>query len=282
MLVAIRTIIAFVWLFIVARIIGPKQVSQLSFFDYVSGITIGSMASTLAVDSEVRAVAVFTGLGMFALFAVAMSWLRHSRYPIRVWLDGEPILLVSDGRLHFDSLGFVRMTVDELLTLLRREGVFDLQEVDWVWFEPTGQISVRRKAPYNTVTLRDLDLPAPAKPQPHVVIIDGQVLPETLRETGHDEGWLMDRLAEQGLPGPGPVAVGQVSGESLFVWLRDGQSPPVPAPRREDLLRLTMRKAQAELELFALDTEDPQARRLYQQSAQDLQHVMREVEPLLR
>lgn len=281
-LIAIRTVIAFVWLFIVARLIGPKQVSQLSFFDYVSGITIGSMASSLAVETEMRPVAVFTGLGMFALFAVGMTWLRHSRYTFRKWIDGEPVVLVSRGVLHFESLGFARMTADELVMLLRREGVFDLSEADWVWLEPTGQLSVRKKEQHNTLTPRQVGLPTPVRPQPHVVIIDRKVLPASLKDAGVDESWLLDRLAEQGIAGPEEVAIGQTDGQSLFVWRRDHRTPTIPAPRQEDLVRLTLQKAQSELELFALDTADGQAQHLYTDAARGVQRLLQQVGPYLR
>lgn len=281
-LIAIRTVIAFIWLFIVARLIGPKQVSQLSFFDYVSGVTIGSMASSLAVETEMRPVAVFTGLGMFAVFAVGMTWLRHSRYNFRKWIDGEPIVLVSDGKLKFESLGFARMTIDEMVMLLRRAGVFDLEEVDWAWLEPTGQISVKKKAIHQPATAKRLGIPVPTSPQAHQVIIDGKVLRATLKDTGKTEEWLHDRLTEQGISDPGEVAVGQVKGDSLFVWRRDDKTPLIPAPSTGDLLRLNLQKAQAELELFALDTGNKDAQRLYAESSRRLQGVLEGIDPFLR
>lgn len=280
-LTLIRTLAAFVWLFIIARMIGFRQISQLSFFEYVAGITIGSMASSMAVEIENRPVAVFTGLLVFALLAVVTSFVRHKSYRARKWFDGEPTKLVADGELDLKSLGQARMTIDELVMLLRREGVFDLSEVSDVFFEPTGQVSVRKKGQYAPLTPRQAGMTAVTAPLPHVVVVDGRVLRRTLQEAGKDREWLHRKLAEQGLDGTADVAMAQVKGDSLFIWTGDSQGVPAPAPPVSDVTRFSLQKVQAELEMFALDTGDEGAKKTYTDAARRLTGVINRVEPYL-
>lgn len=131
LVVAVRSVIGFFSLLIFTRIIGKEQISQLTFFDYVLGITIGSIAASLTTDLSSRAWPHWIGLLSWAALGYLMELITLKwRYAAK-YLEGEPTIVIMNGKIMEKSLKKMKYRVSDIMALLRNKGVFDLNQVDF-------------------------------------------------------------------------------------------------------------------------------------------------------
>ncbi|MEH7273884.1 DUF421 domain-containing protein, partial [Neobacillus vireti] len=196
--VALRATLSFIVLFTLARILGKKQISQLTFFDYVVGIVIGDMASTLAIDTKLKITSGLTGLVVYTLFSVILAYGAIKSFKFRDLVESSPSILVKNGKIMEKNLLIHKMTYDDLLTGLRGKGAFNLDEVEMAILETNGQISVMKKPEFQSLTANDIDLTVEEDHAPSLIIIDGVLLPKRLHYLGYTEEWLLSEIKQQG------------------------------------------------------------------------------------
>lgn len=143
--VMIRSVIYVVFLFFVTKGLGKKQISQLSFFEYVTGITIGSIAAEVIMGLERN---MFLGLLAIVIIAIipfigGLISLKSKKF--RDFTEGKGAIFIKDGKIMEDNLKKERYTTDELLELLRKKDVFQVSDVEFALLEPTGDLSVMLK-----------------------------------------------------------------------------------------------------------------------------------------
>ncbi|AFM00506.1 putative membrane protein [Desulfitobacterium dehalogenans ATCC 51507] len=199
LVVVVRSLIGFFSLFIFARIIGKSQISQLTFFDYVLGITIGSMAASLATDLSSRAwphwVALITWAALgYIMEKITVKWL----YAAKV-LEGEPVIVIMNGKIMENVLRKMNYRVTEIMGLLRNKGIFDANQVDFAILEPNGQLSVLQKPEYLPLTPKDMKMKASFSGISSELIYDGIIIEQNLRQLKRDEKWLRKELKKQGI-----------------------------------------------------------------------------------
>lgn len=190
---------------IFARILGKEQISQLTFFDYVLGITIGSIASELTIDLSSRAWPHWIGLFTWAALAyllevVTMRWRYAAKY-----IEGEPTVVIMNGKIMDSTLRKMKLRASDVLVLLRSKDIFDVQEVDFAIMEPNGQLSVLKKPEYLNLTPKDMNIPVQATGISTELIYDGIVIEENLRQLNKDRKWLADELRKHQIKNPGDV-----------------------------------------------------------------------------
>ena len=169
-----------------------------------------------------------------------------------------------------DNLKKERYTTDELLELLRKDNVFKVADVEFAVLETTGDLSVLLKKENQPLTAKDLNLTVASEKEPQTVIMDGEILDEPLSTAGRSRQWLHTELAKLGVTIEN-VFLGQVdSYGQLTVDLFDDKIQ-VPSPQEKPLLYATLKKCQADLELFALGTENPKAKKMYTENSKKLQ-----------
>jgi uncharacterized membrane protein YcaP (DUF421 family) len=203
--VFVRGIISFITLLIFARILGKQQVSQLTFFDYILGITIGSIAASLTTDLSSRAWPHWVGLATWSGAVWVVQWITMRSRAAAKYLNGEPVVLIMNGQIMEDNLAKMRYTVDELLLQLRQHDIFDLGTVEFVVLETTGKISVLKKSQYAPVTPHDLNIPTKYQGVSTELIYDGIVIEENLQRVNLDRPWLESLLRSLNIKGPGEV-----------------------------------------------------------------------------
>lgn len=185
----IRTISAFVFLYIISRILGKKLISQLTFFDFVSGITIGSVAANIMFQ-QVKISTGIIGMVLFGLLSLLSGVIAIKSFKGRKVLDGEPTVLISKGKIFEEGLAKNRMTMDQLMLNLRKKNVFYIDQVETAVLETDGTLSVLKKPLYMETTRQDLNLVQPSRGFPEAFIIDGQILEDSLEKLGRDKGWV--------------------------------------------------------------------------------------------
>ena len=193
--VLINSVVAFVYLFVISKILGKKQIAQLEFIDYAVGISLGSIAAEMAINTETPfyffliAMTIFFGLA----FAVALIG-RKSTWLKRI-IKGKPTVLIYDGKIIYENLKKTKIDVNDLLSMLREKDYFDISAVAYAVFEPSGELSVLPVGGQRPVVGSDI---AESKPEraslTNVLIADGAVAQSGLSELQKDEQWLFDRL----------------------------------------------------------------------------------------
>ena len=194
LLTALLSVLA---LFIVTKMMGHKQVAQLDFFDYVSGITIGSIGAELATELE-EPYKPLLALAVYGLASLFVNLIAHKIPKTRKYINGTPTILMNDGKLYRENLKKAKLDLSELMLLCREQGYFDLEGIQTAVFEHNGKLSILPKASARPVTPEDLKIKAKTTQIGVEVIMDGRVMGENLTRIGRDANWLSKQLKRQG------------------------------------------------------------------------------------
>lgn len=196
--IALRALVSLGVLFFVTRLMGKKQISQLTFFDYVIGISIGSLAAEMAATDEVPYQHAVTAIIVYGLTALMISIVTNKSMKARRFFTGHTFLLIDRGKILEENLATVKYDMNDLLSEARNAGYFNIADVEYALLETNGKISFLPKSEKQPATLGDLNI---QKPQERIianVIIDGKLMRENLRYTGLDETWLRREMEHQG------------------------------------------------------------------------------------
>ena len=184
-------------LFVITKLMGHKQVAQLDFFDYVCGITIGSIGAELATELE-SPERPLIALGVWGGASMVLNLIAHKLPKTRKYINGTPTILLCGGHLYRKNLKQAKLDLSEFMLLCREQGYFDLDEIQTAVFEHNGRLSILPRAAHRPATPDDLGI----KPKPaHIgveVIMDGRIMGENLSRVGRDAQWLSKKLSEQG------------------------------------------------------------------------------------
>ena len=184
-------------LFVITKIMGHKQVSQLDFFDYVSGITTGSIGAEMATELE-DPYKPLVALVVWGAASVILNLITSKIPKARKYINGTPTILMNGGQIYRRNLGKAKLDLSEFMLLCREQGYFDLEEIQTAVFEHNGRLSILPKAANRPATPNDLGITAKATHVGVEVIMDGRIMGENLGRIGRDEEWLTQRLRADG------------------------------------------------------------------------------------
>lgn len=197
--ILLRTLFTIAILLVLTKIDGAKQISQLSFFDYVIGITAGSVAAVMCVDQDVSIWASSLALALFMLSGALFSFLSQKSIFCRRVLEGNPIFIVAKGEILYEGLKKARFSVNDMMRELRSQGYFDITEINYAILETNGNVSVMPKALSRPATNEDEGNNVQDDKVRADVIIDGKVMKGNLKAFGKNEQWLITTLHTQGI-----------------------------------------------------------------------------------
>lgn len=192
--VVLTTILSVVLLFVITRLIGYRQLSELSLFDYINGITIGSIAAELATCEQGETLQISIAMVIYGIFSILVAFLTDKSTKLRKLFVGNPTLLMKNGRLYYEGFRKSRLDVNEFLMKCRNNGYFDITQIDTAILEPNGRVSFLPVSQNRPVTPRDMKLNVTQDALVANVIIDGKVIDKSLDAIGKDRKWLKDRL----------------------------------------------------------------------------------------
>ena len=195
--VILTSLLSVVALFIITKFMGHKQVAQLDFFDYVSGITIGSIGAEIATELE-KPYKPLIALVIYGLVSIVLNLIAHKIPRTRKYINGTPTILMNDGKIYRKNLKQTKLDLSEFMLLCREQGYFDLQEIQTAVFEHNGKVSILPKSANRPATPEDLKITAKATHIGVEVIMDGCVMTENLARMGRDKKWLEAELKLQG------------------------------------------------------------------------------------
>ncbi|KGM98455.1 membrane protein [Clostridium novyi A str. 4552] len=194
LVVVVRGIIGFFTLLIFARLLGKQLISELTLFDYIIGITIGSTASSLTTDLTSRAWPHWVGIGIWVLLAIIFQIITLKSKPASDYIDDKPTVIMLDGKILESTMRKRRYRLEDLLSQLRSKDIFDLNEVKFGLLEKDGTLSVLKKSEYNHVTLKDLNITAPEAHPSFEIIYDGVIIDKNLQNCNKNIEWLNEQL----------------------------------------------------------------------------------------
>lgn len=199
LVVLVRGIIAFFALLIFARILGKQQMGQLTFFEYILGITIGSIAAELTVDLSSRAWPHFVGLSVWFLLTLVLQMITMKSRKLAQYIEGEPTVVIMNGKILEKALRKMRFRVSDLLEMLRSKDIFDIVEVEIAILEIGGTLSVLKKAQFQTITRKDMKISASNKGLNTDLIYDGIILEPNLIKKNLTKAWLIEELKKHNI-----------------------------------------------------------------------------------
>lgn len=191
----IRTTATFLILLLLTRIMGRKQLSQLTFFNYITGITIGSIAADISAESSMPFFNGLTSLVWWTLLTILIGYVGLKQAKLRSILDGQPVIVIKNGRILEKELKKLRLNVDDLTMLLREQSVLSVKDVDYATLEPNGKLAVILKTEKQPATKQDQNIIS-VQPTyiPTALVSDGHLLQQNLKETGVTKDWLTKQL----------------------------------------------------------------------------------------
>ncbi len=196
--VVLRALISLVTLFLVTKLLGKKQVSQLSLFDYVIGISIGNFAAEMTINVDSQYMNGIVAVVVFGLVAYGVSILTMKSIHLRRFFMGRPTLLIQDGKMLMEGLKKVKFDVNDMLEECRGSGYFDISQIAYAVMEANGKISILPKSEYQQPTLKDLNIKGQKVGLCANVIIDGKIMQDAIKNIHVDEEWVHHELKVQG------------------------------------------------------------------------------------
>nr|WP_192704498.1 DUF421 domain-containing protein [Paenibacillus sp. OAS669] len=279
--IALRSLGAIAMLFLITRLLGKKQISQLTFFEYITGITLGELAGFISTDLENHYTHGITALLVWFLVPLTIELVSLKSVTLRKWFEGNGTVMIKDGKVMGKNLKKERYTADELLEQLRKKSVFNIADVEFAVLESSGELNVLLKKENQPLTPKQLGIKVGPEKEPQTVIIDGNIMDEPLATAGFSRAWLQAELEKIGVTKDN-VFLGQVdSYGSLYVDLYDDMLQ-VPANNEKLLLLANLKKCEADISLYGLATNSSEAKMMYEQCARLLRKEIVNLIPVLK
>lgn len=215
----LKTTLIFLVLLILTRLLGKKQVSHLTFFNYVTGITVGSIAANMLTDTNEPFWEDFIGLVWWCLLTILVGYVGLKSGKFRLIVDGQPSILIKQGKINRHTLKKCHINMDDVSMMLRMQNVFSIKEVEYAILEPNGSLSVVKKPQYQQVTKSDMKIASQAlKYLPSEIIVDGKIIYHNLKEFNLDETWLNDQLKQQNITSINDIFYAEIQSDgTLFI-----------------------------------------------------------------
>ncbi|QGQ45579.1 DUF421 domain-containing protein [Metabacillus sediminilitoris] len=227
--VIIRTLAAFVLLICIAHLLGKQTISQMTYHDFIASITLGSIAGNLTFNTSIRFSNFITALIIFSTIIFLATLVSLKNRNARAFLNGEPTVVIQDGKILEKNMGKLKFTIDSLNQALRGKEIFDIDEVEYAIVEAGGHLSVLKKPPHRNVTKKDLGIFTPTQSAfPIELIMDGQIIDKNFTQNHLTKSWLFTELDQRGLTLPDvSYCVRGTNGQLYFDLYKDKITSPI-------------------------------------------------------
>lgn len=196
--VTIRALLSLITLFFVTKLIGKKQVSQLSLFDYVIGISIGNFAAEMTINLESKEIHGIVAVIIFGFIAYLVSILTMKSIVLRRFFMGTPTIMIEHGKIVQDSFKKVRYDINDMLEQCRINGYYDISDIEYAIVEANGELSILPRSENRPITVKDMNLKVNKEGLCANVIIDGKIMYKNLINIDKTEEWLLKEIKVRG------------------------------------------------------------------------------------
>lgn len=193
--VLINSAVSFIYLFIISKILGKKQIAQLEFIDYAVGISLGSIAAEWATETDKPFYYYIIAMSIFFVFAFLVAVIGRKTTFLKRLFKGKPSTLIYEGKINYEQLKKCKIDVNDLLSMLREKDYFDIRDVAYAIFEPSGELSVLPKGNQKPVVIEDLgNAKIEQSSLTNILVVDGNISKSGLSEVNKDKKWLLGKL----------------------------------------------------------------------------------------
>lgn len=279
-IILLRSVILFFFTLFIVRILGKGNPSRMPAYKFINYFIIAIIIALTSINIITNPMYGIIALAVWIVLTIAMDYLVIKSKLIHDLINGKETILIKDGKVMEKKLLQERLTGEELLRELRFKNVFNLADVEFAVMESTGDINVLLRSDRKPITAHDLNRKVDPSSEPQTVILDGDILDGSLTSIGLNQNWLNAELEKSGVLLDN-VFIGQVdtSGD-LYIDLFDDKVQ-VPRPKVKELLYANIEKCQADLVSYSLETENKEAKAMFEKDADKLRKVMEKLEPYL-
>jgi len=192
--IIINSFASFIFLFIISKLLGKKQIAQLEFIDYAVGISLGSIAAAWATNDSQPFYHFIICMAIYFLLAFFVAIVGRSNTFFKRLFKGKPVTLIYEGKILYKGLLKSKIDVNDLLAMLREKNYFDISDVAYAVFETSGKLSVLPKGNQKPVVVEDVSAPIKKANFTNVLVVDGEISKSGLRELNKDEKWLFSQI----------------------------------------------------------------------------------------
>ncbi|WP_151734586.1 DUF421 domain-containing protein ['Paenibacillus yunnanensis' Narsing Rao et al. 2020] len=218
-LIFIKLVAGFIGLWAMTRLLGKKEITALTPFDFISAVILGDLVGETIYEKEHSVPMLIFTLGVWTLLSILFEKVTLKFPKLRKPLEGEPEILIRDGKIDFRKLHKNNLDFDQLRMMLRAKDTFSVSEVAYAIYETNGSLSILKKSQFESVTRGDMELPERGVTLPMSIIEDGIIQHSTLKALSRDEAWLTGELHKQGYAGPKAVAYAEITEEGELAVL---------------------------------------------------------------
>lgn len=197
--IILRTVFSFFVLFLLSRLLGSRSISQLTFYDYIVGITLGDMAASMAIADTLPFYYPLIAIITFALITLLISILTRKSIKLRHFFSGTSTILFYQGKFMYKNMQKKNYDISDLLSECRQNGYFDLNDIEYIIMEMNGEISILPKSEKRPITPKDMQLQPKQELLVANIIIDGNIMQDNLKTVGKEEAWLKRQLEKENI-----------------------------------------------------------------------------------
>lgn len=215
----VRMVLSFLTLLVLTRIMGRKEISQMTLFNFVSAMTIGTLGGALVIDPALSLQNGILALAGWSIFTVLVGVIDMKYKPLRNLIEGDPVIVIKQGKIMESALRKTQLDIDALRTMLREKDIFAIKDVEYAIFEVDGKLSVMKKEPGQHLNQRNQ-----AKTEgilysvPSEVVSDGIINKENLAKLKLDEQWLCEQFQRLGVKKVSDVFYAEIQQDgSLYI-----------------------------------------------------------------
>lgn len=195
--VLILSVASFAVLFVLTKLMGYRQISEMSFFDYFVGITIGSVAAEMATNIDTQWWRGIIAMAVYALFEILLPWISRKSVRARSFISGKPVVLIKNGQIDKNALKKAHLDINDLLSSARGQGYFSLSDIDGAIMETSGKVSFLPTPQMRQLNPKDFNFSPMHTGLCTNLVLDGKIMYSNLKETGIDERKLNKILADR-------------------------------------------------------------------------------------
>lgn len=207
--ITLETIFGFLALFVLTKVLGKTQITQITAFDFISALVLGELVGNALYDKEIGIRYIGFAILLWGVLIYTTEIITEKFKGTRALLEGRPSLIIRKGKIDREALRKSKLDINQLQHLLRSKDVFSLQEVEFAILETDGTISVLKSFNHQNSTKKDLNMPKEPVPLPLAIISDGEVLWDNLSQANLDKEWLDKQLSTQNYQSPKEVLYGE-------------------------------------------------------------------------
>ena len=194
--VILTSLLSAVSLFAIAKIMGHKQMAQLDFFDYINGITIGSIAAEMATELEAPWKPLIA-MVIYGAVSISLTLIAHKFPKTRKYINGTPTIIMNNGKLYPKNMKKAKLELSEFMVMCRQEGYFNINDIQTAIFEYNGRLTILPTSTKRPLTPKDMNISPESEEINTEIIMDGQILHENLKRLGLNLTWLENQLKKQ-------------------------------------------------------------------------------------